>query len=176
MKKFLVFMIAFIIGLTNVKAITETELLERITKSYDVNGVTFSATDSQKVLVERYLNQYEVSSKDADYIVSKLEEVFNVLKVSGKKSFYDLSAADKKKIVSLVADVATNTSVDVAIVSGKLVVYLPNTNKGEVFYETPIHPIANGEITQTNRTLVISGLGVFTVIGMTLAFRKIRNA
>ena len=176
MKKFLILMVAFIIGLTSVKAITENELLEKLTKSYEINGVTFQATDSQKTLIERYLNQYEVSNTDADYIISKLEEVLNILKISGKKSFYDLSTTDKQKIISIVADVATNTSVDVAIVKGNLIVYVPNTNKGEVFYKAPVTPTANGEITQTNRTLIISGLGIFTVIGMTLALRKIRNA
>ena len=176
MKKLLLLIIPFIIGLSSVNAITKNELLERLTKSYEVNGVTFQATDSQRTLIERYLAQYEVSSKDADYVVQKLEEVLNVLKTSGKKSFYDLSTSDKQKIISLVADVATNTSIDVAIVSGELIVYVPNTNKGEVFYKAPVTPTANGEITQTNRTLILSGLGIFTVIGMTLAFRKIRNA
>ncbi len=176
MKKLLVLFLLFIIGIANVKAISESELLNRLTKPYTVNGATFQATDEQKVLIERYLNQYEVSSTDADYIVSKLEEVFNVLKNSGKTSFYDLSSRDKQKIISLVADVATNTSVDCAIVDGSLVVYVPGSNRGEVFYEAPVNPTKTGKITQTNRTFTLFGVGMFAVIGMALVLRKIRNA
>ena len=176
MKRFLIIVvITFLVCLPSVHAISEDELFNKLTQSYKVNGVTFQVTDSQKTLIERYLNQYDVSSSHADYIVSKLEEVFNVLENSGKTSFYDLSSSDKQEIISIVAEVATNTSVDVAIVSGELVVYVPNTNKGEVFYETPINSTKNGEITQTNSSLVIAGLGLFTVIGIALAFRKIKD-
>lgn len=177
MRRFLaIIVVAFLFNLSSVHAISEDELFNKLTQSYQVNGVTFQVTDSQKTLIERYLNQYDVSSSNADYIVSKLDDVFNVLKNSGKKSFYDLSASDKQEIISLVAEVAANTSVDVAIVSGELVVYVPNTNKGEVFYEAPVKPTTNGEITQTNRSLVLAGLGLFTSIGIALAFRKIKNA
>ena len=176
MKRFLILIVLFIVGIVNVKAITESELLDRLTKSYTVNGATFRATDEQKVLIERYLNQYEVSETDADYIVGKLEEVFDILRKSGKTSFYKLSTSEKSKIVSLVADVASNTSVDCAIVDGKLVVYVPGSNRSEVFYETPVNPTKIGKITQTNRTVVIAGFGMFAVIGMALALRKIRNA
>ena len=175
-KKLLVLLFIFIFGITKVSAITESELLEKLTGKHEVNGVTFEATDSQKELIERYLDQYEVSNTDADYIVSKLEEVFNILESSGKTSFYDLSATEKQTIISLVADVASNTDVDVAIVDGELVVYVPGTNRGEEFYKTPVNPRENGEITQTNRTVVVAGLGIITVLGMALAFRKIRNA
>ena len=176
MKKFLVLLVLFIVGVVNVRAITESELLEKLTKSYTINGATFQATDEQKVLIERYLNQYEVSSAHADYIVGKLEEVLNVLKDSGEKSFYDLSNGDKQRIISLVADVAVNTSVDCAIVDGKLVVYVPDSNRGEVFYESPVNPVKTGKITQTNRTLIMAGFGLFAVIGMAFALRRVRDA
>lgn len=175
MKKFLVLILLFIVGIVNVKAISESELFDKLTKSYSVNGVTFQATDEQRVLIERYLDQYEVSSADADYIVSKLEEVFDVLRKSGKTSFYDLSASEKRKIISLVADVAANTSIDCAIVDGNLVVYVPGSNRSEIFYESPVIPNKTGKITQTNRTLVMAGFGMFAVIGMALALRKIRD-
>ena len=176
MKKVLLLVLLFVIGVANVKAITESELLERLTKSYTVNGATFQATDEQKVLIERYLDQYDVSSAHADYIASILEEAIERLRASGKTSFYDLSASDKQRIIALVADVAANTSVDCAIVEGNLVVYVPGSNRAEVFYESPVTPTKVGKITQTNRTLVLSGFGLFSVIGIALALRKIRNA
>lgn len=175
-RSFFVFVVAMVFGIAAVNAMTESQLLEKLTGQFYVNGVVFEATDSQKELIATYLDQYEVSSADCDYIAAQVDAVFDVLRNSGKTSFYDLSAAEKSQIVSLVADVSANTSVDVAIVSGELVVYVPGTNKGEVFYKTPVNPDVNGEIAQTNRTVVIAGLGIFSLIGMAFAFGKIRNA
>ena len=174
MKKLLV-VIALVLafGVSKAYAITESELYTKLTQEYEVNGVTFKATDSQKTLIERYLDQYEVSSADADYIVSKLQAVFNVLDASGKTSFYDLSSAQKQQIVGIVADVSANTSVDCAIVDGELVVYVPNTNKGEVFYDTPVNPIAQ---TDSYSTMIIAGLGLVSLLGIGLALYKVKNA
>lgn len=171
MKKLLVLVFALFISMTSVSAMSETQLKTKLTESKTINGVTFKASDSQKTAIEQYLNQYEVSSSDADYIVSKLNEAFNVLKASGKTSFYKMNKSDKNKIISLVSDVATNTSVKVAIVKGNLVVYKPGTN--EIFYETPINPV-NGDIVQTSRGLTIAIAGIISVIGIAIALKKVK--
>lgn len=171
MKKLMVFVCALFIGLVSVNAMSEKQLKTKLTQSYKVNGVTFKATDSQKTAIEQYLNQYDVSSSDADYIVSKLEEAFNVLKASGKTSFYKMSKTDKNKIIALVSDVATNTSVKVAIVKGNLVVYKPGTN--EIFYETPVNPV-NGDIVQTSRGLTVAVAGIISAVGIAIALRKVK--
>ena len=171
MKKLLVFLVALTFGFSTVNAMTEAELKEKLTQSYTVNGSTFKATDQEKTLIERYLNQYEVSSNDADYVVEKLNAVFDILKNSGKKTFQELSSTDKQRIVDIVADVSRSTDFDCAIVDGKFIVYVPNTNRGEKFYVTPVKPIA-----QTNRDLLIAGLGVISVLGIALAFKKVKNA
>lgn len=171
MKKLLVLVCVFFIGLASVNAMSEKELKSKLTQSYTVNGATFKATDSQKTAIEQYLNQYKVSSSDADYIVSKLEEAFNVLKASGKTSFYKMSKTDKNKIIALVSDVATHTSVKVAIVKGNLVVYKPGTN--EIFYETPVNPV-NGDVVQTSRGLTVAVAGIISAIGIAIALRKVR--
>lgn len=171
MKKILVFVFALFIGIVSVNAMSEKELKTKLTESKTVNGATFKASDSQKTAIEQYLNQYEVSSSDADYIVSKLNEAFNILKASGKSSFYSMSKADKNKIIALVSDVATHTSVKVAIVKGNLVVYKPGTN--EIFYETPVNPV-NGDIVQTSRGLTVAIAGIISAIGIAIALRKIK--
>lgn len=171
MKKLLVFLFAAFIGVTSVSAMSEKELKSKLTDTYTINGATFKASDSQKTGIKQYLDTYEVSSKDADYIVSKLEEAKNVLKNSGQKSFYKMNKADKNKIIALVSDVATNTSVKVAIVKGNLVVYKPGTN--EIFYETPVNPV-NGDIVQTSRGLTVVIAGIISAIGIAIALRKVK--
>jgi hypothetical protein len=171
MKKVMFLLVALFIGLVSVNAMTESELEAKLTKSYTVNGSTFKASDSQKVLIKRYLDQYEVSSSDADYISGKLDEAKNILQASGKGSFYDLSRADKDKIIALCADVSSNTSVKVTINKGKLVVYVPGTN--DVFYQTPVNPV-NGDIVQTNDNLTVAVAGIISVLGIAIAVRKLR--
>lgn len=171
MKKLLVFLVALTFGLASVSAMTEAELKEKLFEGTTVNDSTFKPNDEEKTAIERYLNLYEVSSADADYIWEKIQTVFGVLKDSGKKKFQDMSAADKARVVALVSDVDTNTSLECAIVDGVFVVYEPDTGKANIFYKDPVYPIA-----QTNRGLIAAGLGVISVIGMALAFRKIKNA
>lgn len=172
-KLLLVIALVLAFGVTKTYAITESELYSKLTQEYEVNGVKFKATDAQKNLIKQYLDQYEVSSGDADYIVSKLEETFGILRNSGKKSFYDLSSSDKQTIIAIVADVSANTSLDCAIVDGELVVYQPDTNKTEVFYEAPVNPIAQ---TDSTSTIVIASLGLVSLLGIGLALYKVKNA
>ena len=171
MKKLLVVIIALFVGLVSVNAMTESELEEKLTKAYNVNGVVWQATDSQKVLVKRYLDQYEVSSADADYIASKLDAAIAIIKNSGVKELKNLSKADKEKIIALVADVSANTSVKAAIIKGNLVVYVPGTN--DVFAKEEISP-KNGDVVQTSSNLTIAIAGVISVLGIAVAVRKLR--
>ena len=171
MKKVLVFLFALFISITSVSAMSEAKLKEKLTATYKVNGSTFKATDAQKTAMEQYLNQYNISSSDADYIAGKLDEAFNVLKNSGKKSFYDMTKADKDKIVALVSDVATHTSVKAAIVKNNLVVYKQGSS--DIFYETPINPV-NGDIVQTSRGLTVVFAGIISAIGIAIALKKVK--
>ena len=127
--------------------------------------------DQEKNLIETYLDQYEISSSDADYIWEKVLAAFDVLKNSGKKKFQDMSAAEKASIVALAGEVDENTSIECAIVDGVFILYEPNTRRQNVFHKTPVYPIA-----QTNSGLLAAGLGVISVLGIALAFRKIKNA
>jgi hypothetical protein len=171
MKKIVVFLMALFVGLVTVNAMTESELETKLTKQYTMNGVIFEATDSQKVLVKRYLDQYEVSSADCDYIAKKFDEAMEIVKASGVKDLYKLSRADKDKIIALVADVSANTSVTASIVKGTLVVYVPGTS--DVFAKEQIFP-KNGDVVQTSGNVTIAVAGLVSVLGLAIALRKLR--
>ena len=171
MKKLLVFLVAIAFGVTTASAMTETELKEKLYEGTTVNGATFKPSDEEKTMIERYLDQYNVTSSEADLIWEKIQAAFDILKNSGKKKFQDMTSADKARVVALVSDVDSGTSLDCAIIDGVFIVYTPDTGKSDVFYKDPVYPIA-----QTNSGLLIAGLSVISVIGMALAFRKIKNA
>lgn len=172
MKKLIVLLCALFVGVMNVSAMTESELMDKLSQEVKVNGATFKISDTQKTAMEEYLNQYDISSKDADFIAKKVDEAFDVLKNSGKQSFYDMTESEKQQVRDLVLEVANNTKVKVAIVKGNLVVYKPGTT--DVFYETPINPI-NGDIVQTSRGLTVAIAGVISVVGIAIAVTAVRK-
>ena len=140
---------------------------------YSVNGTTFQVTSTQKNLIDQYLNQYDVSSTDADYIATKIDAAFAILRASGKTSFYNLSKSDKDKIVALASDVTANTSVHVAITKSDLIVYAPGTN--DVFYKTPVKPNGNGEVRQTNAGLTVAACGLISMAGIAVVLKRAKN-
>ncbi len=77
----------------------------------------------------------EVSSKDADYIASKIDEAIEIMKKSGEKDFTNFSklpASLKKDLKKLVQDVASNTSVKATTAKGVVIIY---NQDGTVFAE-----------------------------------------
>ena len=174
MKKLAVFFVALFVGMISVNAISSSDLEAKLSKKYVINGSRFEATDAQKNVIRSYVKQYKLSDEDAEYISKKIDVVMDILKASGKKSFYNLSSADKKKIIDIVADVTANTSVKLAIAKKYLVIYKPGTN--EVFHKEPIYPRENGDIEQTNRSLSIAVAGLISLAGLAVAVKKIKNA
>ena len=172
MKKLLVLLCALFVGIMSVSAMSESDLIKKLSEEYKVNGATYKISSSQKTAMEQYLNQYDISSEDADFIAKKVDAAFDVLRKSGKQRFYDMTQAEKQQVKDLVIEVANNTSVKVAIVKDNLVVYKPGTS--DIFYETPIYPV-NGDIVQTSRGLTVAIAGVISVIGIAAAVLVVRN-
>lgn len=170
MKKLLVLVVALVFGIGSASAMTEAELKSKLFESTrEISGETWKITDEEKNLVTRYLDEYEVTSTDADLIWSKLERAFEVLKASGKNRFQKLTGNDKAEILQLVADVDATRSMDCAIVGKQFVVYVPGTRN--IFYKTPVYPVA-----PTGGNLFVCGLGIVSLIGLAFAVRKIKHA
>ena len=172
MRKALVFIFALFVGTVSVSAMSESKLMEKLSQEIKVNGATYRISDSQKTALEQYLNQYDISSADADVIAEKFDAAFEVLKNSGKQRFYDMTKAQKQQVKDLVIEVANSTSVKVAIVKDNLVVYKPGTT--DIFYETPINPV-NGDIVQTSRGLTVAIAGIVSAIGIVIALLAVKK-
>ena len=135
MKKILITLLVFTLFLTGARAMSESDLLAKLTASYDINGFTFQLSGGDKALAKRYLDENEVSSKDADYIAGKIDEAISLMRKSGAKDFSDFSklpSSLKSSLKKLVQDVASNTSVKATVTKGKVVIYNAD---GTVFAE-----------------------------------------
>lgn len=166
MKKMLVVLAAFLlVGVTNVSAMTESELEAKLTASYNINGTTFKANASQVNQIKQYLAKNEISSSDADYIASAVDRAVEVIKSSGAKSFKEIDSKYKDQLSSIAKDVTKNTAVKVTLSNdGTVSVY--NTD-GTLFTKATSSII--------KRTGAISLLGATSAVGAIYIARKVRK-
>ena len=168
LKKLLLFMICFVIGINSISAMTKEELKNKLTKAYTVNGEKYSIDETAKVLAARYLNQYEVSSKDAKYISDRIDEAVSIIQADGHTNMKDFSKSSKEKLKKLVEKVSANTSVKATVMKNSVVVYTPD---GEKFAEVDRLVKQTGIDTNLNIAVISLSL-VILLAGTIIILRK----
>ena len=174
MKKiFLVIALVMFAGIYNVKAMTESELRTKLENGFVINGETIKPNSYQLSEIDRYLAKYEVSNIDCDFISEKIDEIYDIAKASGAKSFTDLKDSDKTKIVSIVAEISNNTTVKANLTkNGVLTIY-------ESDGKTPFTEVKDKDITKQTgeNNLVFVVASVIAVFGVAYVAKKaIKNA
>lgn len=166
----LVFSLFF--SITSVKAMSEADLQKKLTQNFTVAGQKVGIPSDTKVMVERYLKENEVSSKDADYIAAKVDEAIAILKEEGKTDFSKLSVSTKNKLKALVSDISKNTSVKATVTKNSLVIYNPD---GTVFAEVTHLVKQTGKETSQ---IIIVGCVAFIVVtaGAYLVVRRVKTS
>ena len=176
MKKFLMISLAavlFVLGASRVNAMSEADLKKVLTQTIKINNTEISITADEKVLVEKYLNAYEVSEKDADYIAKKVEKAISILKAEGKTDLKKLSKSAKEQLKALVSDISSNTSVKATVTKGSLVVYKPD-NSG-VFAE--VDKLVKQTGSEVSSIAVIASIAfVVTIAGACLVVKQIKES
>ena len=174
MKKVLLSLItvfALVIGMASVSAMTEAELKTKLTQAYTINGEKYWIGSDLKVLAERYLDQYEVSETDCDYISGKIDAAIQVLQNAKKADARELSNAEKEQLKALVSDVNANTSVKATVTRGSLVVFTPS---GEVFAEVN-HLVKQTDAGVSTITIVAGVAILITLAGAALVVRQVKH-
>ena len=112
-KKLLLVIVVLLLSVMsiNVNAMSESELVTKIKKTYVVNGVELKVSDSQLTELERYLNKNELSSEDCDFISNKIDEVVKLAQDAKATSYSDLTNDEATKLIAIVSDVSENTSI-----------------------------------------------------------------
>mgnify|MGYP001852181006 FL=1 len=101
----IVMVVAFLAGTVN--AATESELLEYLSQEFTVGGETVSISEADKVKIERYLNENEVTAEQADAVIAKVDEAVAVLEAAGETDITKLSQEDKNKLMGIANDAAS---------------------------------------------------------------------
>ena len=173
MKKLSLLLVALLlfVGVVRVDAMTEDELKDALTQTIEINGSKFTVDDGTKTAIERYLNQYDVSSADADYINARINTAISILKSEGQTDFKKLSTSAKNQLKALVEEISNNTSVNATVTNGSVVVLTPT---GGTFYE--VDHLVKQTGSTTTLTAMVAGISVLIVAaGACLVVKQVKE-
>ena len=164
----LVLAVVMFAGMFSVKAMTESALRTKLANGFEVGGETIKPTDYQLSEIDRYLAKYELSETDCDFINDKVDEIYNIAKASGAKSFTDLSDSDVSKVIAIVAEISSKTSVKASLTKNGLLTVYESDGK------TPFTEIQDKDVTkQTDENnLVFVVASVIAVFGVAYVAKK----
>lgn len=147
-----------------VNAMSESELYSKITKSYTINGQTYKIDNSYAVEIKRYLDTYDVTDDEANYIATQIDEAVKVVASSGVTDIKNLSNENKDKLKSLVSNVKNNTSVNATVdKDGNLVIYDKDGNVFSKITKDMVRKTGNGYLTVIVSSISIIGLLVIAM-------------
>lgn len=175
MKKIIltVFAAVMLFGATNVNAMTENELKEKLTKSYEIDGEKMQVPASLVVELERYLKEYEISSEDADYIAKKFDEALKIAQDGKAKSFTDLTKDEKQKMIAIVSDISKETSVKATLTEGgKLTVF---EEDGKTVF-TVITDKDNAIQNTNSSNAILAIASIISVLGIAVVVKNVAKA
>ncbi len=173
MKKivYVVLAAAMLFTTTSVSAMTESELAEKLTKTYEINGVMFSATNAQKVEIERYFRENEVPEADLDFISKKFDEALAIIEKGDATSIEELTSSEKDQIVALFNEVSEKTKVRITLENGKINVY--GVNGGD----KPFTVVTDEIVRYTDGTNYLIALaGAISLVGVAAIVLKVKRA
>lgn len=174
MKRIIVVVLAVIslfVGLKTTNALSEEKLKEKMNQVFTVGNAKYKLTEDTKILLERYLNTYDLSETDAQYISDRYDEAVSIIQKAGNVDFKNLPTATKNELKALVEKVSANTSVKATVTKGSVVVYKPD---GGVFAEVtkPIKQTGS----ETNTVAIVASLAfLVTVAGAALVVRQVKS-
>ena len=162
MKKLLMIMSIIItvmlIGAINVKAASNTELINTV---YNI-GSKYGLTSADKVKIERYLADNPVTEQEADSLISKAEEIDAIMKEAGVTDPTKLSQADKDRIQSIANEAASILKVSLVIKNGNVEIY----KDGKLIENISIN---NGKLAYTgNNNYVIFGISAVAIVALVI--------
>ena len=173
MKKLGLFVLIAVLflGFTNVYAKTEKELQDMLTQTITVGKGKYALSDGDKVLVERYFNQNEVSEADCDYIAERVNQAISIIQGEGHVDFKNLSKTAKDKLKALVAEISANTSVKATVTKNSVIVYNSDDTHVEVTH------LVKQTGSETSKIAIIASISVLIVaVGTCLVIKQVKTS
>ena len=161
---FFIAMIKLIISATYVGAASGSEiLLNYAKKSHKVVGKEMTLSSSDRVKLERFLNDNPISEAEANSVISKAEEVIKTANDSGVNDISKLSKADKEKIIATANEAASILGVTLKFSNNNVEVY----KDGQKIESLTLN---SGKLAYTGNNASALALSGIAIIAVAMAF------
>lgn len=170
MKKLIALVLAgmiFLGGAYSVSAMSEADLKAKFEETLTLNGEKYGLSSGVITLVERYLNEYEVSESDADYIATRIDKAKSIIEKDGHAKFADFSQANKEALRDLVVEIDKNTSVRASVTKGSVIV---KNEDGTPFAE--VTELVKQTGSESNKLALMSSISLIIVLAGTAMLGK----
>jgi len=157
----------FAVSITSVSAMSESALKKKFADTLTLNGETYGLSKGVLVQVDRYLNQYDVSSKDANYIAERIDKAKKIIEKDGHPVFNDFSWSNKEELRKLVLQIAKNTSVKATTTKSSVIIY---NSDGSVFAE--VTELVKQTGAEVNKSAMFAGISLLIVVAGTCLIGK----
>lgn len=172
MKKVVSFLIMLLVVAMMGTVVNATSVSELADTLYEM-GEPYGLTSSDKVKIERYIADNELTDAQADKIVAKAEEAVAVMKNAGVTNYDDLSDAKKDELKTIANEAADILGLTLTFKQGKVEIYQDGKlietvteNNGKLAYTG----------NNTNMVLVVSSVAVIALVAGFATRKKFANA
>ena len=168
MKKVLSILILFVLLSTLTLTVNATSADDLADTLYSM-GSPYGMTSSDKVRIERYLSDNDVTDEQAEEIVSIAEEAVAVMEAAGATSYSDLTTAQKNELKSLANEAADILGLTLTFSQGRVDIYQNGVLIESVTLENDKLVYTGNNI---NIVLVVSTVAIIAVALVAIISRK----
>lgn len=173
MKKVLTVAILLVVALMSATVVNAASAATLGSDLYAL-GAKYGLTEAEKVKVDRYVAQYNVTDEQAAVVLAKAQEVAKVFEDEGVTTYKALSTAGKNKVIALAKEGAE--AVGLTLVVDGDYVYL--SKDGKVVDARPMTSSNTLAYTgnSVNMTVVVSLVAAIALVAVIVAKKRLSYA
>lgn len=154
MKKISFFVLFVVMMFLNIRvsALNASELKDKLYQEVTVGGHTYTISDSQKVIVDRYFMENAITDVDATYIGVRVDKAIEIIQGVGHVDFKNYPVSAKNELKSLVLEINANTQVKATLTKDGLTV--KNFDGSIVIVNGPVKQTGSSESIMSIITLI----------------------
>ena len=173
LKVFILVAFIAILSTTVVNASAGDDLLAELSKTHTIGGKEVTITAADKVRVERYLAEHEITEAQKDTVLAKFYAIIDIMNAEGVSDVAKISETKKKEAIKLAEEAAAalNLKLVADTVSNTIKVYDLN---GKLIESAKVE---NGKLVYTgndsNIYVVVSVVALIAVATVVIARKKV---
>lgn len=159
-------------GITNVYAMTEDELRAKGNQTFDINGTPADIPASYIKLFNDYLDTFEVSEADCEYIAGQIDYLYGVAVAKNITNVVDLRKKAYAEVREVAANVTANTKATVTVNGNGVVTVSRYDDPSKVFAKIEGNTVAKN----TGSVNLLYVAGIITLLGAGLLVYRVKKA